>query len=70
MKVLKNPKEVTSDAHLLDLIDTLLELQDNKRAYKDTAVLGNHLLGKDWLYEKSNWVSLNKKITYLYEFRE
>lgn len=70
MKVLKNPKDVTSDAHLLDLIDTLLELQDNKRAYKDTAVLGNHLLGKDWLYEKSNWVSLNKKITYLYEFRE
>ena len=70
LKVLKHPKDVTSDAHLLDLIDTLLELQDNKRAYKDTAVLGNHLLGKDWLYEKSNWVILNKKITYIYNFRE
>ena len=70
MKVLKHPKDVTSDAHLLDLIDTLLELQDNKRAYKDTAVLGNHLLGKDWLYEKSNWMALNKKITYIYNFRE
>ena len=70
LKVLKHPKEVTSDAHLLDLIDTLLELQDNKRAYKDTAVLGNHLLGKDWLYEKSNWVSLNKKISFIYNFRE
>ena len=70
LKVLKHPKDVTSDAHLLDLIDTLIELQENKRAYKDTAVLGNHLLGKDWLYEKSNWVTLNKKITYLYTFRE
>ena len=70
LKVLKHPKDVSSDAHLLDLIDTLIELQDNKRAYKDTAVLGNHLLGRDWLYEKSNWVNLNKKITYLYEFRE
>jgi len=70
LKVLKHPKDVTSDAHLLDLIDTLIELQDNKRAYKDTAVLGNHLLGKDWLYEKSNWVTLNTKITYLYTFRE
>lgn len=70
MKVLKHPKEVSSDAHLLDLIDTLLELQENKRAYKDTAVLGNHLLGRDWLYEKSNWVNLNKKITYIYDFRE
>ena len=70
MQVLKHPKEVSSDAHLLDLIDTLLELQENKRAYKDTAVLGNHLLGRDWLYEKSNWVNLNKKITYIYDFRE
>jgi hypothetical protein len=70
MKVLKHPKEVSSDAHLLDLVDTLLELQENKRAYKDTAVLGNHLLGRDWLYEKSNWVSLNKKINYIYDFRE
>lgn len=70
LKVLKHPKEVASDAHLLDLIDTLIELQENKRAYKDTAVLGNHLLGNDWLYEKSNWVNLNKKITYLYDFRD
>ena len=70
LKVLKHPKEVSSDAHLLDLIDTLIELQENKRAYKDTAVLGNHLLGRDWLYEKSNWVNLNKKITYLYDFRD
>ena len=70
LKVLKHPKEVTSDTHLLDLIDTLIELQENKRAYKDTAVLGNHLLGKDWLYEKSNWVTLNTKINYLYKFRE
>ena len=70
LKVLKHPKDVDSDAQLLDLIDTLLELQDNKRAYKDTAVLGNHLLGKDWLYERSNWVNLNAKITYLYDFRD
>lgn len=70
LSVIKNPKEVTSDAKLLDLIDTLIELQENKRAYKDTSVLGNHLLGKDWLYEKSNWFELNKKIQYLYDFRE
>lgn len=70
LSVLKNPKDVTSDEKLLDLIDTLIDLQENKRAYKDTSVLGNHLLGKDWLYEKSNWFELNKKIQYVYQFRE
>lgn len=70
LRVLKDPKSVSSDSQLLDLIDTLIELQENKRAYKDTSVLGNHLLGRDWLYERSNWVELNKKITYIYEFRE
>ena len=70
LKVLKDPKSVSSDSQLLDLIDTLIELQENKRAYKDTSVLGNHLLGRDWLYERSNWVELNKKITYIYDFRE
>ncbi len=70
LKVLKDPKAVKDDNQLLDLIDTLIELQENKRAYKDTSVLGNHLLGRDWLYERSNWVELNKKITYIYDFRE
>lgn len=70
LSVIRNPKSVSSDAQLLDLIDTLIELQENKRAYKDTSVLGNHLLGVDWQYEKSNWVELNKKIQYLYDFRE
>ena len=70
LKVLKDPKSVSSDSQLLDLVDTLIELQENKRAYKDTSVLGNHLLGKDWLYERSNWYELNKKITYIYDFRE
>lgn len=70
LQVLRNPKEVQSDAQLIDLIDTLLELQDNKKAYKESAVLGNHLLGKDWLYERSNWIELNTKIQYLYDFRD
>ena len=70
LKVLKDPKSVKDDNQLLDLIDTLIELQENKRAYKDTSVLGNHLLGRDWLYERSNWFELNKKITYIYDFRE
>lgn len=70
LKVLRNPKSVSSDSQLLDLIDTLLELQENKRAYKDTSVLGNHLLGIDWQYEKSNWFDLNIKIKYLYNFRD
>lgn len=70
LKVLRDPKSVSSDEQLLDLVDTLIELQENKRAYKDTSVLGLHLLGKDWLYEKSNWYELNQKIQYLYTFRE
>lgn len=70
MRVIRNPKSVSSDAELLDLIDTLIELQENKRAYKDTSVLGNHLLGKDWQYEKSNWFELNIKIKYLFSFRD
>lgn len=70
LQVLKNPKEVQSDTQLIDLIDTLLELQENKKAYKETTVLGNHLLGKDWLYERSNWIELNTKIQYIYAFRD
>lgn len=70
LQVIRNPKEVSSDAQLLDLIDTLLELQENKKAYKDCSVLGNHLLGKDWQFERSNWVELNKKIQFVYAFRE
>lgn len=70
IKVIRKPKTVTSDTQLLDLIDTLIDLQDNKRAYRDSSVLGAHLLGKDWLYEKSNWVELNNKINFIYNFRE
>lgn len=70
LQVLRKPKEIQSDAQLIDLIDTLLELQDNKKAYKESAVLGNHLLGKDWLYERSNWVELDTKIKFIYDFRD
>ena len=70
LQVIRKPKTVDSDAKLLDLIDTLLELQANKKTYKESAVLGNHLLGRDWHFEGSNWVELNQKIQYLYEFRE
>lgn len=70
LKVLRNPKAVESDAQLLELIDTLLTFQENKKAYKDSAVLGNRLLGKDWLYERSNWDELDKKIKYIFEFRK
>ncbi len=70
MKVIRNPKSVDSDLRLLDLIDTLLDLQENKRAYKETSVLGNHLLGKDWMYERSDWVELNRKIRYVYDFKD
>lgn len=70
LQVIRKPKTVDSDAKLLDLIDTLLELQTNKKTYKESAVLGNHLLGRDWHFEGSNWVELNQKIQYVYEFRE
>ena len=70
IKVIRSPKTVSSDTQLLDLIDTLIDLQENKRAYRDSSVLGAHLLGKDWLYEKSNWVELNNKINFIYNFRE
>lgn len=52
------------------MIDTLLELQVNKKSYKESAVLGNHLLGRDWHFEGSNWVELKEKIQYIYDFRE
>ncbi len=70
LQVIRHPKNVDSDAKLLDLIDTLLELQANKKSYKESAVLGNHLLGRDWHYEGSNWIELNTKIQYVYDFRE
>ena len=70
LQVLKNPKDIQSDIQLIDLIDTLLELQENKKAYKESAVLGNHLLGKDWQYERSNWIELSSKIQFLYAFRD
>ena len=70
LKVLRNPKIVDSDAKLLDLIDTLLDLQTNKKAYKESSVLGYHLFGRDWHYEASNWIELKDKIDFVYNFRE
>ena len=70
LKVIRNPKLVDSDARLLDLIDTLIDLQANKKAYKESSVLGYHLLGRDWHYEASNWVELRNKIQFVYDFRE
>lgn len=70
LKVIRNPKSIESDAQLLELIDALLDLQENKRAYKESSVLCNRLLGKDWGYERSNWEELGKKIQYLYDFRK
>lgn len=70
LQVFKNPRSIANDAQLLEYIDALLDLQENKKAYKESAVLGNHLLGKDWLYEKSNWSILDEKIHYIYDFRE
>ena len=70
LSVIRNPKSAETDAKLLDLIDTLIELQANRKAYKESAVLGNHLLGKDWLYERSNWIDLNIKIQFIYNFRD
>lgn len=65
----KNPKSIASDAALLEGVNNLVTLQENRRAYKDCAVLGNHLLGKDWLFEKSNWAILTLKIRYFLDFR-
>lgn len=70
LQVFKNPRSISSDVQLLEYIDALLDLQENKRAYKESAVLGNHLLGKDWLYEKSDWNVLQEKIDFIYDFRE
>ncbi|MCQ2097212.1 MAG: DUF4011 domain-containing protein [Fibrobacter sp.] len=70
LKVLRNPRAVGSDDALLELIDKLLEHQEHKRAYKESSVLGNRLLGKDWLYERSNWNELESKIQYVYDFRK
>lgn len=70
LSVLRKPKDVDSDAKLLDLIDTLLDLQENKKAYQESAILGNMLLGKDWLYEKSDWSLLNQKLQFIYNFRD
>lgn len=69
LSVLRHPKTVESDAQLLDLIDTLLELQANKKAYKESAMLGNHLFGDDWHFEGSNWIELKQKIDFIYKFR-
>lgn len=70
MTVIRNPKSITSDQQLLEQIDALLDLQDSKKAYKESSVLCNHLLGKDWLYERSDWETLDQKIQFVYNFRE
>lgn len=69
LSVFKNPQNIHFDTQLLEGIDNLIKLQENRRGYKDCTVLGNHLLGKDWLYEKSNWAFLTLKIRYFYDFK-
>ena len=70
LKTIKNPKLVTDDRHLLSLINPLIELQEHKKLYKNTSALANHLCGKDWKFEKTNWTNLSTKIHWLYAFRK
>lgn len=69
LTLFKNPKNYSTDAQILEGVDNLITLQENRRAYKSCAVIGNHLLGKDWLFEKSNWAFLTIKIRYFYDFK-
>jgi hypothetical protein len=69
-KVLKDPKSVNDDHHLLSLIDPLIELQEQRKLYKNTSALANHLCGKDWKFEKTNWTNFSTKIHWLYDFRK
>ena len=70
LHTLKTPKKIKSDKELLDITDKLIEIQEHKKLYKNTSVLANHLCGKDWKYEHTNWTALASKIRWFYSFRE
>lgn len=69
LSLFKEPKEIDSDDELILLIDELIELQNHRNFYKNSAPMANRLFGKDWKYEKLNWVLLHVKQKYFYELK-
>lgn len=69
LTLFKEPKEIESDDELIILIDELIELQNHRNFYKNSAPMANRLFGKDWKYEKSNWVLLHVKEKYFFDLK-
>ena len=70
LRTLKDPKQGRNDADLLALTDKLIQLQDSKKLYTNTSALAGRLFGKDWQFEHTNWIVLDAKIRWFYNFRQ
>lgn len=70
LKTLKDPRLGKKDEDLLALTDKLIQLQDAKKLYTNTSALAGRLLGKDWLFEHTNWIVLDAKLRWFYNFRK
>ncbi len=69
LSLFKNPKSINSDDMLVEKIDSLIDIQENRRKYRDSSVLAMRLFGKDWKFEKTDWKDLANKICSYYAFR-
>lgn len=69
LALFKEPKSISSDEMLLDKINKLIDIQENRRKYRDSSVLALRLFGKDWKFEKTDWKELANKIQSYYSFR-
>ena len=69
LSLFKNPKSITSDDMLVEKVDELIDIQENRRKYRDSSVLAMRLFGKDWKFEKTDWKDLANKICSYYAFR-
>lgn len=67
---LRDPKIASNDDALQKYADKLLEIQESRNTYKNSAALAQRLFGKDWNYEKTDWGRLEKKIKAFYALKE
>lgn len=70
LSLFREPKEIDTDDELILLIDELIELQNHRNFYKNSMPMGNRLFGKDWKYEKTNWVLLHVKQKYFFDIKK
>src|SRR5690554_1132654 len=70
LSIFKDPKSIANDEELILLVDDLISIQSHRNFYRNSMAMANKLFGKDWKFEKTNWVLLHVKQKFFYALKD